>query len=229
MEDRNFEGKRFGFSGSEAQLVFLGWRTSTLPCTEPSIWPRCPYGFLLNKQKQNLMPSALHMCRNTLLQLPRSGLLFPHTRSVCEVQWEAEFFTLQDNNNKLVAALREANANVEQWKKQLAAYQEETESLRLRVSAAGCQVWRLWLLAGFLHAGCGPLACMQLVEALISNIFAPTTIPWKMLPPQPIPMRQFAWNLRGKQPKCAGTLSARHETLNCHLFNLRQSAPSWCL
>ena len=53
---------------------------------------------------------------------------------MCEVQWEAEFFTLQDNNNKLVAALKEANTNVEQWKKQLAAYQEETETLRLRVS-----------------------------------------------------------------------------------------------
>nr|XP_056700305.1 homer protein homolog 3 isoform X3 [Euleptes europaea] len=52
--------------------------------------------------------------------------------SVCEVQWEAEFFTLQDSNNKLVAALHEANANVEQWKKQLAAYQEETEALRIR-------------------------------------------------------------------------------------------------
>lgn len=51
-----------------------------------------------------------------------------------EVQWEAEFFSLQDNNNKLVAALHEANANVDQWKKQLAAYQEETETLRQRVS-----------------------------------------------------------------------------------------------
>ncbi|NP_001080624.1 homer scaffold protein 3 L homeolog [Xenopus laevis] len=54
--------------------------------------------------------------------------------SVCEVQWEAEFFSLQDNNNKLVAALREANANVEKWKKQLAAYQEEAEMLRQRVA-----------------------------------------------------------------------------------------------
>uniref|UniRef100_A0ABM5ELK6 Homer protein homolog 3 isoform X1 n=1 Tax=Pogona vitticeps TaxID=103695 RepID=A0ABM5ELK6_9SAUR len=59
--------------------------------------------------------------------------------SVCEVQWEAEFFTLQDNNNKLVAALKEANANVEQWKKQLAAYQEETETLRLRVAELEAQ------------------------------------------------------------------------------------------
>lgn len=54
--------------------------------------------------------------------------------SVCEVQWEAEFFSLQDNNNKLVAALREANANVEKWKKQLSGYQEEAELLRQRVT-----------------------------------------------------------------------------------------------
>ncbi|NXD47102.1 HOME3 protein, partial [Copsychus sechellarum] len=54
--------------------------------------------------------------------------------SVSEVQWEAEFFSLQDNNARLVAALHEANASVEQWKKQLAAYQEETESLRQRVA-----------------------------------------------------------------------------------------------
>ncbi|XP_018429002.1 PREDICTED: homer protein homolog 3 isoform X2 [Nanorana parkeri] len=54
--------------------------------------------------------------------------------SVCEVQWEAEFFSLQDNNNKLVAALREANTNVEKWKKQLSGYQEEAERLRLRVA-----------------------------------------------------------------------------------------------
>ncbi|XP_075707286.1 homer protein homolog 3 isoform X2 [Rhinoderma darwinii] len=54
--------------------------------------------------------------------------------SVCEVQWEAEFFSLQDNNNKLVAALREANTNVSKWKKQLAGYQEEAERLRQRVT-----------------------------------------------------------------------------------------------
>uniref|UniRef100_A0A8C9W772 Homer scaffold protein 3 n=1 Tax=Scleropages formosus TaxID=113540 RepID=A0A8C9W772_SCLFO len=46
---------------------------------------------------------------------------------------EAELFTLQDSNAKLIAALHEANANVEQWKKQLAAYQEETERLREQV------------------------------------------------------------------------------------------------
>ncbi|KAG8126931.1 hypothetical protein E2320_021973 [Naja naja] len=43
------------------------------------------------------------------------------------------------NNNKLVAALREANANVEQWKQQLAAYQEETEALRQRVAELEAQ------------------------------------------------------------------------------------------
>lgn len=54
-------------------------------------------------------------------------------RSICELNLEAELFTLQDSNSKLVAALHEANANVEQWKKQLAAYQEETERLRDQV------------------------------------------------------------------------------------------------
>ncbi|KAJ0059027.1 hypothetical protein NL108_007314 [Boleophthalmus pectinirostris] len=50
--------------------------------------------------------------------------------SICEMNLEAELFSLQDSNSKLVAALHEANTNVEQWKKQLAAYQEETERLR---------------------------------------------------------------------------------------------------
>ncbi|XP_010892673.1 homer protein homolog 3-like isoform X1 [Esox lucius] len=54
--------------------------------------------------------------------------------SVCEINLEAELFTLQDSNSKLVAALHEANNNVEQWKKQLAAYQEETERLRDQVA-----------------------------------------------------------------------------------------------
>lgn len=54
--------------------------------------------------------------------------------SICEMNLEAELFTLQDSNAKLVAALHEANANVEQWKKQLAAYQEETERLRDQVA-----------------------------------------------------------------------------------------------
>ncbi|KAL8177727.1 UNVERIFIED_CONTAM: hypothetical protein K2H54_017472 [Gekko kuhli] len=73
--------------------------------------------------------------------------------SVCEVQWEAEFFTLQDSNSKLVAALHEANANVEQWKKQLAAYQEETEVLRLRgwVTEQGLRMQPCQTHPGALH------------------------------------------------------------------------------
>ncbi|XP_057712425.1 homer protein homolog 3-like isoform X2 [Corythoichthys intestinalis] len=54
--------------------------------------------------------------------------------SICEMNLEAELFTLQDSNSKLVAALHEANANVEQWKKQLLAYQGETERLREQVA-----------------------------------------------------------------------------------------------
>ncbi|XP_035860830.1 homer protein homolog 3-like isoform X6 [Sander lucioperca] len=54
--------------------------------------------------------------------------------SICEMNLEAEFFSLQDSNTKLVAALHEANANVEQWKKQLTAYQEETDRLREQVA-----------------------------------------------------------------------------------------------
>ncbi|KAK6310479.1 homer protein homolog 3-like isoform X2 [Coregonus clupeaformis] len=54
--------------------------------------------------------------------------------SICEMNLEAELFTLQDSNSKLVAALHEANNNVEQWKKQLVAYQEETERLRDQVA-----------------------------------------------------------------------------------------------
>uniref|UniRef100_A0A4W5LAF3 Homer scaffold protein 3 n=1 Tax=Hucho hucho TaxID=62062 RepID=A0A4W5LAF3_9TELE len=56
------------------------------------------------------------------------------SRSICEINLEAELFTLQDSNSKLVSALHEANNNVQQWKKQLAAYQEETERLRDQVS-----------------------------------------------------------------------------------------------
>ncbi|XP_078790479.1 homer protein homolog 3 isoform X2 [Oryzias latipes] len=54
--------------------------------------------------------------------------------SICEMNLDAELFTLQDNNSRLVAALHEANANVEQWKKQLVAYQEETQRLRDQVA-----------------------------------------------------------------------------------------------
>lgn len=54
---------------------------------------------------------------------------------MCEINLEAELFTLQDSNAKLVAALQEANSSVEQWQKQLAEYQEETDRLRDQVTA----------------------------------------------------------------------------------------------
>ncbi|XP_032481681.1 homer protein homolog 3 isoform X2 [Phocoena sinus] len=52
--------------------------------------------------------------------------------SVGEVQWEAEFFALQDSNNKLAGALREANAAAAQWRQQLEAQRAEAERLRQR-------------------------------------------------------------------------------------------------
>ncbi|XP_048198593.1 homer protein homolog 3 isoform X2 [Perognathus longimembris pacificus] len=59
--------------------------------------------------------------------------------SVGEVQWEAEFFALQDSNNKLVGALREANAAAAQWRQQLEAQQAEAERLRQRVTELEAQ------------------------------------------------------------------------------------------
>ncbi|XP_006147220.1 homer protein homolog 3 [Tupaia chinensis] len=47
--------------------------------------------------------------------------------SVGEVQWEAEFFALQDSNNKLAGALREANAAAAQWRQQLEAQRAEAK------------------------------------------------------------------------------------------------------
>ncbi|XP_047443483.1 homer protein homolog 3b isoform X2 [Mugil cephalus] len=60
--------------------------------------------------------------------------------SMCEINLEAELFTLQDSNAKLVAALQEANSSVEQWKKQLAEYQEETDHLRDQVAELEAQL-----------------------------------------------------------------------------------------
>ncbi|XP_062306526.1 homer protein homolog 3-like isoform X1 [Osmerus eperlanus] len=63
--------------------------------------------------------------------------------SICEINLEAELFTLQDSNVKLVAALHEANSGAEQWKKQLAEYQEETERLRDQVAELEVQSGQL--------------------------------------------------------------------------------------
>ncbi|XP_051929907.1 homer protein homolog 3b isoform X2 [Hippocampus zosterae] len=60
--------------------------------------------------------------------------------SMCEINLEAELFTLQDSNAKLVAALQEANGSVGQWKQQLAEYQEETDRLREQVSELEAQL-----------------------------------------------------------------------------------------
>uniref|UniRef100_A0A3Q3NP21 Homer scaffold protein 3b n=1 Tax=Labrus bergylta TaxID=56723 RepID=A0A3Q3NP21_9LABR len=60
--------------------------------------------------------------------------------SMCEINLEAELFTLQDSNAKLVAALQEANGSVEQWKKQLAEYQEETDRLKDQVAELEAQL-----------------------------------------------------------------------------------------
>ncbi|KAF3690735.1 Homer protein -like protein 3 [Channa argus] len=60
--------------------------------------------------------------------------------SMCEINLEAELFTLQDSNAKLVEALQEANSSVEQWKKQLAEYQEETDRLRDQVAELEAQL-----------------------------------------------------------------------------------------
>lgn len=56
---------------------------------------------------------------------------------MCEINLEAELFTLQDSNAKLVAALQEASSSVEQWKQQLDEYQEETDRLRDQVTQSG--------------------------------------------------------------------------------------------
>ncbi|XP_036009957.1 homer protein homolog 3 isoform X8 [Mus musculus] len=52
--------------------------------------------------------------------------------SVGEVQWEAEFFALQDSNQRLAGALREANAAATQWRQQLEVQRAEAELLRQR-------------------------------------------------------------------------------------------------
>ncbi|XP_016425564.1 homer protein homolog 3-like isoform X1 [Sinocyclocheilus rhinocerous] len=59
--------------------------------------------------------------------------------SICERNSEAELFSLRDSNAKLVAAVHEANSSIDQWKKQLAEYQEETDRLREQVAELEAQ------------------------------------------------------------------------------------------
>ncbi|XP_057218487.1 homer protein homolog 3b [Triplophysa rosa] len=59
--------------------------------------------------------------------------------SICEINSEAELFSLRESNAKLLAALHEASSSIEQWKKQLAEYQEETDRLREQVAELEAQ------------------------------------------------------------------------------------------
>uniref|UniRef100_A0A8C2C4Z7 Homer protein homolog 3-like n=1 Tax=Cyprinus carpio TaxID=7962 RepID=A0A8C2C4Z7_CYPCA len=59
--------------------------------------------------------------------------------SICERNSDAELFSLRDSNTKLVAALHEANSSIDQWKKLLAEYQEETDRLREQVAELEAQ------------------------------------------------------------------------------------------
>lgn len=74
----------------------------------------------------------------------------PVVRSMCEINLEAELFTLQDSNAKLVEALQEANSSVEQWKKQLSEYQEETDRLRDQVTCTSLENVTWKCLSGYL-------------------------------------------------------------------------------
>ncbi|TRY60163.1 hypothetical protein DNTS_003735 [Danionella cerebrum] len=60
-------------------------------------------------------------------------------KSICATNSETELLSLRDSNAKLVAALHEANGSIEEWKKQLAGFQEETERLREQVAELEAQ------------------------------------------------------------------------------------------
>ena len=59
------------------------------------------------------------------------------TNSMCSSanakKWEIELQTLKNNNVRLTTALQESTANVEEWKKQLAMYKEESARMKKRV------------------------------------------------------------------------------------------------
>uniref|UniRef100_A0A8B9W3L5 Uncharacterized protein n=1 Tax=Bos mutus grunniens TaxID=30521 RepID=A0A8B9W3L5_BOSMU len=70
---------------------------------------------------------------------PRLPSADPAPRSPWARCREAEFFALQDSNNKLAGALREANAAAAQWRQQLEAQRAEAERLRQRVAELEAQ------------------------------------------------------------------------------------------
>jgi len=48
-------------------------------------------------------------------------------------KWEQDMQTLRSNNQRLTTALQESNVNVEEWKKQLAAYKDENARMKTKV------------------------------------------------------------------------------------------------
>uniref|UniRef100_A0A8C6FWT9 Homer protein homolog 3 n=1 Tax=Moschus moschiferus TaxID=68415 RepID=A0A8C6FWT9_MOSMO len=86
--------------------------------------------------------------------------------SVGEVQWEAEFFALQDSNNKLAGALREANAAAAQWRQQLEAQRAEAERLRQRVAELEAQAATEPPAVGEKE---GPSQSLEQLEALVQT------------------------------------------------------------
>uniref|UniRef100_A0A8I5NKR9 Homer protein homolog 3 n=1 Tax=Papio anubis TaxID=9555 RepID=A0A8I5NKR9_PAPAN len=88
--------------------------------------------------------------------------------SVGEVQWEAEFFALQDSNNKLAGALREANAAAAQWRQQLEAQRAEAERLRQRVAELEAQAASEVTLASE-KEGPGQGQSLEQLEALVQT------------------------------------------------------------
>ena len=55
-----------------------------------------------------------------------------------------ELQTLKNNNARLTAALQESTTNVEEWKKQLAAYKDESMRLKKKVWHLICIEWKLF-------------------------------------------------------------------------------------
>lgn len=59
--------------------------------------------------------------------------IFKYFSSTNAKKWEVELQTLKNNNSRLTAALQESTTNVEEWKKQLAAYKEESAKMKKKV------------------------------------------------------------------------------------------------
>ena len=69
-----------------------------------------------------------------MYQNNKTRLPFGIISSVNAKKWEADLQTLRNNNARLTSALQESTANIEEWKKQLAAYKDETLKLKAKVA-----------------------------------------------------------------------------------------------